>query len=714
MTSKISYFKLIGEDIRHRSWFAALAGVGLFLLMPVYTLLWLDSFLNSFPGYTSRSEMIQEFLQAVPGLISGERNSLLPAVFAVLAVMAALSGFSWLHSREKLDFFHSLPVKRLQWFAITCISGLVMFLVPYVLCSALVVAVVASRGAMSISLVLHCAAAVGNGVLAYLLIFLASTLAVMLTGRTVTALLAAIVITVYPFLALSLFTSLQSVFFDSFYLSSGSITNQLASWLSPVVLFESLTSSAGSATPSVFLAAAVMSAVLLAAAAILYRFYPSEAAGNALSFPAAAPIFKILVCIPASLFLSLMVQTFIGTSGAQWTIGLSLLIVVILCALTEFIYHQDLKLLWKGWRSSLISIAGTALILVFLQFDLAGYDTWLPEGDRLESIAFRPDTFLSYFQYQTDYRDESPAEQVIYTENTEILRDLASSGIDNLEKGITPRVFNEASVDSEITQNYVNTAFFYRMKSGRIVRRQYCVSASAAEDALVRLCEDESYRRSLFPVFGINRETVHSLGLSDAYGIEEVLKLTEEQRNDLLDAYEKDILNADVRQMNSVSPLGELFIHLPDPALISTYDPKIAADSAQPGSSSSPETITLNGFYIYPGYENTLSCLEKYGYTLRTEIIPEDVERIELHISTDSLQSARYSDILSQLSDSAEYYMYDDVEEQITVTSKEDIKILLEHLHPWYSCPVRRDESMADYANIEFTNDSGYYGFRLE
>ena len=140
MTSKISYFKLIREDIRRRSWFAALSGVGLFLLMPVYTLLWLDSFLNSFPGYTPRSEMIQEFLQAVPGLISGERNSLLPAVFAVLAVLAALSGFSWLHSREKLDFFHSLPVKRLQWFAIICISGLVMFLVPYVLCSALIVA----------------------------------------------------------------------------------------------------------------------------------------------------------------------------------------------------------------------------------------------------------------------------------------------------------------------------------------------------------------------------------------------------------------------------------------------------------------------------------------------------------------------------------------------------------------------------------------------
>lgn len=38
MISKISYIKLIREDIRHRGWLAALSGVLLFLSMPVYTL----------------------------------------------------------------------------------------------------------------------------------------------------------------------------------------------------------------------------------------------------------------------------------------------------------------------------------------------------------------------------------------------------------------------------------------------------------------------------------------------------------------------------------------------------------------------------------------------------------------------------------------------------------------------------------------------------
>lgn len=44
MISKISYIKLIREDIRHRGWLAALSGVLLFLSMPVYTLIYLDSY----------------------------------------------------------------------------------------------------------------------------------------------------------------------------------------------------------------------------------------------------------------------------------------------------------------------------------------------------------------------------------------------------------------------------------------------------------------------------------------------------------------------------------------------------------------------------------------------------------------------------------------------------------------------------------------------
>ena len=64
MISKISYIKLIREDIRHRGWLAALSGVLLFLSMPVYTLIYLDS-------YSEDPEVLKEFADTFSGFING-------------------------------------------------------------------------------------------------------------------------------------------------------------------------------------------------------------------------------------------------------------------------------------------------------------------------------------------------------------------------------------------------------------------------------------------------------------------------------------------------------------------------------------------------------------------------------------------------------------------------------------------------------------------
>ena len=68
MISKISYIKLIREDIRHRGWLAALSGVLLFLSMPVYTLIYLDS-------YSEDPEVLKEFADTFSGFISFPRIS---------------------------------------------------------------------------------------------------------------------------------------------------------------------------------------------------------------------------------------------------------------------------------------------------------------------------------------------------------------------------------------------------------------------------------------------------------------------------------------------------------------------------------------------------------------------------------------------------------------------------------------------------------------
>lgn len=70
MISKISYIKLIREDIRHRGWLAALSGVLLFLSMPVYTLIYLDS-------YSEDPEVLKEFADTFSGFINGYNSAFL-------------------------------------------------------------------------------------------------------------------------------------------------------------------------------------------------------------------------------------------------------------------------------------------------------------------------------------------------------------------------------------------------------------------------------------------------------------------------------------------------------------------------------------------------------------------------------------------------------------------------------------------------------------
>ena len=59
MTSKISCARLILEDIRKRSWLAALTSVAFFLIIPVNTMLYLSSRSAELARPSSRSSIVE-------------------------------------------------------------------------------------------------------------------------------------------------------------------------------------------------------------------------------------------------------------------------------------------------------------------------------------------------------------------------------------------------------------------------------------------------------------------------------------------------------------------------------------------------------------------------------------------------------------------------------------------------------------------------------
>ena len=705
MTSKISfYIKLIRSDTRHRGWLSALSCTVLFLLMPVYTMLYLST-------YTERtSDLILYF----PRLLNIGPMGYLQAAIAVLAVLSALTGFSYIHSREKTDFFHALPVKRTVLFGTTWLSGLLIVLIPYLICSILTITVGAVSKGMTAGSCRALRRSSSRRNAGIFVLYNACAFALMLTGRTVTALLASLAVIVYPFLALTLVSALENTFYNTFYSDGLHLSDKLAGYLSPVGLFSALISqsNAGTLSFAVLAAAVLMSVLLIAASVLVYRIYPSETAGTSIVFPIIAPILKVLICIPSALFVSLIIQDLMMLSGNKWLPLLSLLAAVIICAVIDFIYTMDLKLLVKSWKSSLLSVMGVLAVLCFFQFDLIGYDTYIPDEEDVESISFCPDSFRSYFSYPESEHGLVPSSGYFAPEDmTDTLYALALSGIDNLGKGLTRKNVYDTDDNTEVC---FSALFRYRLSNGRTVNRQYALTYSDAAGALKELMESREYRKQLFPIFEIDEESVSSISLSDIYKKSEELKLDKEQLLSLLDAYKTDVLTVDADTFTDSRSLGELEISFPNPVLKEhgsvTDDGMVTYDTAGfsyygDGSSFVPQ------LYLYPEYENTLALLEEYGYTPRTEIDPEDVSSITLYPAGNAAEDGRRDDLISRLSDTA-VINYDEFssEMDITVTAQEDIELILSSMD-CYAGGILDDGSVhPDYMDVQFKsgNMAGY------
>lgn len=622
----------------------------------------------------------------------------------MLAVLSALTGFSHIHSREKTDFFHSLPVKRTVWFGTTYLSGLLIVLIPYAACSILTIAVGAVSKGMTAPLAGRSAEAILGGILAFFVLYNASVFAVMLTGRTVTALLASVAVIVYPVLVLTLVSAMEDTFYNTFYSDGLSLPDKLAGYLSPLGLFSALIgqSSSGTLGFTVPAAALLMSALFIAAAVLIYRIYPSEAAGTAIAFPVLAPVIKVLICIPSALFVSLMIQDLMALAGNRWLPLLSLLAAVIICAVIDFIYTMDLRLLIKSWKSSLLSIMGVLAVLCFFQFDLTGYDTYIPDEDDIESISFCPDSFRSYFSYPESERGMEPSSGYYAPEDmTGTLYTLAQSGIDNLENGLNPKNVDDA-------ENF-SALFRYRLSNGRTINRQYALRYSDAADALKELLESKAYRERIFPIFEIDKDSVSSISLSDIYKTSDELKLDKEQKTALLDAYETDVLSVSSDTFISGAPLGEFEIRFPNPVLkeygtadddgMITYN-TTGLSYFGDGNSFVPQ------LYLYPEYTNTLDLLEEYRYTLRTEIDPEDVASVTLYPDGSTTEDGRCDDLISRLSDTATVYYFDEFssEMSITATAQEDIELILSYMDHYAVGILDNRSSYPDYMEVQYKN----------
>lgn len=634
----ISYGNYIKENIRQRSWLAAVSLIGFFLLHTVYITLDIENYLN-----TAGMEYISSYQERLPFLLSGVNNPFFTLALILLAITCAVSGYAFLHQPKSVDFYHGFPLKRTQWFTISYISGLLIYLITYLLASLCTLLTASFKGILvSTNFVPSILAILGN-ILGFLILYHTAILAMMLTGQLVAGALAACVLIVYGFMLETLFSGLISTFlhthfspvYSQYYTTASTLMTEesLSNLLSPLGIFTLLTRISVPGIPMLilFLYAIIIAATLWFAARTLYQKRALECAGNALAYPKTASFIKVLIVIPTALFIGLYAGSFYYGTGTKWIIFISILTAILLCGIIEFIYSRDLSQLFRRKWSSLISILAVIGILAVMRFDLFHYDTWLPDKEKLESMSFYSDSYSEYFQYPAVNPDMDTSTFVntqyytLYADDAQqtdfsAIYALAKEGIHNHDLGFTSdRLYQEGMED------FISIVIRYNQTNGKTAYRSYLVEKNSLLKCLESLSKSEQYRKDLFPAFHIKSSEIESINISDLL-THTPLQLTEEQKDSLLKAYQKDLLQVDISDMHNTCSIGSF-----------SFQMKPTGNSA---ADTENYTNQISSLYIYSTYKNTLNLLREYGYPICTGIQAEDVIQMTYLTSSDAKETA--------------------------------------------------------------------------
>ena len=194
MTSRNSFFNLLKEDFRRRLWTFILASLVFFGTFPIVFTMMLQSWVsnykdNDFLTKTQMLERIATYVSDFTGL-----NIWLAAVTCVGAVICGVSGFAYLHSKKQMDFYHSLPVKREQLFAVRFVNGLLIYAIPYVISILYVYLICTIFGVMSMQIFLDAIFGFFWNLMGYIILYLSTIIAMVLTGKLVIAFFGIVVI----------------------------------------------------------------------------------------------------------------------------------------------------------------------------------------------------------------------------------------------------------------------------------------------------------------------------------------------------------------------------------------------------------------------------------------------------------------------------------------------------------------------------------------
>lgn len=641
MTSKSSFLVNLKENNKRRLWVWVISVLIFMLALPVLVSMTISQIRNSAGiwGDSYSQEAVRSIIHSrLVGAMRGQLgfSNLKMSVTALLAVVSALQGFSWLYSRKKVDFYMGMPVKRKKRFLIIWLNGILIWLLPFFLGLLMEMLIAAGSGALDKTVIVSALAASLVYLLFYLGVYHMAILAVMLTGNVIITCFGLVVLFLYEYAVRAINTGYKSFFLD-FYAAYKTSEVPL---LSPFVLYMRLedgfhygnTLALGHLTGLFAFGLGVF-----ALAFFCYLKRPAEAAGRSMTFAVTRPVIKILLTVPASLIAGMLMAGAVNyqpkiysDKGMGYMIFAILAVVVLGSGLIQVIYEFDIKGAVHRKREMLVSGVLAALIFVVFRYDLTGFDAWVPGTEQVESVAFVPDYYEenrsdSYFDQEgTSVSVMEYADRYMYLHDVEAACGLARHSIDGYSQ-VAQNYYQD--YDEEKWGRWSQAKILYRLRNGKQVCRKLLVNVDDEETValLDRIMGSDEFKKGYMPgasdnlqaMFGREEYKIRAFYENTVYSRD----MSREDAERLLAIYQEDLEAANFSRIRDSIPEGMLRLQM------SQELPGTGGIYSGYGRATRNWYVNVN---IYSFNEKCIDFLREKGYYMEYQLDPEDVSYIQV------------------------------------------------------------------------------------
>ena len=610
MTSRISYSKLSKENRKRNLGIALITVLAFFVKAVLFVM-----------GMKNR-ESYDDIIDLL------RPNAMMAGVVIGIAVVSAASTLYYLHSRKQTDFYESIPIKRENLFKMAIQNSLLVFLIPLVV-EEMVEFVIAGQQVLGGGVF-----AVGEAILWYLFIFAAAwltmALAMIMTGNIIVGVLGfGVFATYFPIVIYNIFPLYAGSFFSTYSGdTANSVYNSITNYLSPIWIGLRGIAYVNEGTKSeiTFMALLlVWCVVLYVLCQVLYGRRPAESAGRAMAFPKANTVIKVLLVIPSALYSGFIFYSLGDADSIFWLVFGVVFGAIVVHALIECIYQFNVKAAFSNKKHLVFVMICSLFIMGSFTADIFGYDRYVPEASKLESVTVKPSNTNPYGYWGKGQEgltgDTMKLALSVIKESVEVKNNSGNTEGSSSYYESSGSFFFKTISRKEVTSDDIEISATFRTKNGSVKTRNYTLRSQKARELYNKLYATREFKSDIYSLYTGDYNEVKEISWS---GVEtEYLNLTKEEKKQFFDTYLSELDGLTYTDVQNVVPIGSIDISV--------------------GGTADSTNAIQDSYYIYPSFKKTIAFLKQKGCAADKTIADLNISSLDVTSYDDEGLSTHYT-----------------------------------------------------------------------